>query len=484
MDISNPTQGQLGNVDIKDLTAQQVADIQRRVTLDVKKGNPFDRYFEKRTWTKGSAAMTFRALVPKHNVDPDNFGQYELLADIAPDFLTLSYATYSISFPKSWGTKAYYNWKELIFSKDSIVSDLSSELTQWGVDMKTTIEGLILLKGTSNIVTFSGMGGTLMKLFDRVGKLFVKMGCKPREGSTFDCLCSSEVSDKLTEELLTTYGANYHGMLPVDETRKTLTGYISNYKKISLIDPSYDKLMIHKNASGEIQGYYLIFLAKSPRGENPAVLFRLSDGDEVRHNPLGSEILTTRDGKYTSDDNGQLGSMAMNIKGFTGHITDDRAIIVCEVPSSYISDGIYVEDDAVSAPYDGMNVYNFKTFLAAKQAKTPVDKQDFLVRKNEVAYEESANRPALDPAEPISSSVAPQGAFALDKETASVKAGAQVTLSVVGSTSPLSRVKWSSSDKTKATVEDGVVTGVAAGEATITAKVGDLSASCVVTVSA
>ena len=43
-------------------------------------------------------------------------------------------------------------------------------------------------------------------------------------------------------------------------------------------------------------------------------------------------------------------------------------------------------------------------------------------------------------------------------------------------------VTWSTSDATIATVENGVVTAVAAGTATITAKAGDKEATCVVTV--
>ena len=43
-------------------------------------------------------------------------------------------------------------------------------------------------------------------------------------------------------------------------------------------------------------------------------------------------------------------------------------------------------------------------------------------------------------------------------------------------------VVWSSSDPTKATVENGVVTSIAAGEVTVTATVGEVSATCVVTI--
>ena len=75
---------------------------------------------------------------------------------------------------------------------------------------------------------------------------------------------------------------------------------------------------------------------------------------------------------------------------------------------------------------------------------------------------------------------------ALDKETAEVKEGETVTLTAtVKPTDATDKtVTWTSSDEKVATVKDGVVTAVAAGEATITAKAGDKTAACTVTVKA
>lgn len=77
-------------------------------------------------------------------------------------------------------------------------------------------------------------------------------------------------------------------------------------------------------------------------------------------------------------------------------------------------------------------------------------------------------------------------AIALDQATASVEVGGKVTLvatpTPANATSPIT---WISSDETVATVANGVVTGVKAGTATITAKVSDeIKAECVVTVTA
>ena len=73
-------------------------------------------------------------------------------------------------------------------------------------------------------------------------------------------------------------------------------------------------------------------------------------------------------------------------------------------------------------------------------------------------------------------------ALSLDKSTASVAHGSTTT--ITATTTPAGmRVTWGTSDATKATVDDaGVVTGVAAGSATITATFGGLSKSCTVTV--
>ena len=73
----------------------------------------------------------------------------------------------------------------------------------------------------------------------------------------------------------------------------------------------------------------------------------------------------------------------------------------------------------------------------------------------------------------------------LDKTELELKTGESETLTATvkpdDATDPT--VSWSSSDEKIATVVDGVVTGVAAGSATITATAGDKTATCAVTVS-
>lgn len=76
--------------------------------------------------------------------------------------------------------------------------------------------------------------------------------------------------------------------------------------------------------------------------------------------------------------------------------------------------------------------------------------------------------------------------ISLDKETATIKVNGSVTLkaTVTPSDADNPTVTWESNETDVATVADGVVTGKAEGTATITAKAGDKTATCEVTVEA
>ena len=74
--------------------------------------------------------------------------------------------------------------------------------------------------------------------------------------------------------------------------------------------------------------------------------------------------------------------------------------------------------------------------------------------------------------------------IALDKNEIALKTGdtAKLTATVTPDNATDKTVRWTSSDETIATVQDGAVTAVKEGKATITAKAGDMEARCEVTV--
>ena len=83
---------------------------------------------------------------------------------------------------------------------------------------------------------------------------------------------------------------------------------------------------------------------------------------------------------------------------------------------------------------------------------------------------------------------APVAVTGITLNQASATIGIGETLSLTYTITPVNAtdktVTWTSSDETVATVENGVIKAIKAGEATITAKVGDKTATCAVTVNA
>ena len=80
----------------------------------------------------------------------------------------------------------------------------------------------------------------------------------------------------------------------------------------------------------------------------------------------------------------------------------------------------------------------------------------------------------------------PVSGIALDKTEATVVEGDTITLvaTITPEDATDKTVEWSSSDSAVAVVDNGVVIAVSPGVATITAKSGEYSATCVVTVEA
>lgn len=332
-----------------DLTDQQITDLAVRIELDAKeKAGAFDKYFESRPWPAGKVAVQFRTLVhtPLKLSEMDNFELKEITAPTGQD---LTYATFSFA-TKDYGTKYKYSWKDVAYNADDVISDARSELGQWRDEERNLILGSALLTSKSTLTfptgTYSASNGTLMNVMRKVDQIFRKLKVKPLEGASFDCLTTSEIIDLFTEE----YSAKNNGQaIPEMDKEKAMQGYVTSYKHFNLRDPACDEVMKHVT-SDVVDYHYMVFIGRTPRGGLPGVKYELEEGGiGIIHNPLGSGLLKDKQGNYTSDDNHQLGSIAINMKGFSGHVIDDRAILVVQVP-------VAVAESAFSKTADMANV--------------------------------------------------------------------------------------------------------------------------------
>ena len=174
------------------------------------------------------------------------------------------------------------------------------------------------------------------------------------------------------------------------------------------------------------------------------------------------EVTGTVTGFYNSDDGGEYGNVIIKTEGSTNELVvygltaqTSCLKIDAEKGNLYMSNP---KDWLTNSATNGIKVGDTITVIGIRA--------DYKGTPQIKGYLKPTAEPSV----------------ALDTTKAAIAIGATVQLkaelvNVTGA------VTWTSSDTTKATVSDtGLVTGVAAGKATITAKVGELEATCAVTV--
>lgn len=351
----------------KDLTIQQVADIETRVKMDEDEDKPdFESYFVSKEWPKGKVAVQYRTLIHQA-ISPDDINSFTLKETEAPTGRGLEYANFSET-TKNYGTDFPYTWMDVAYNADSIVPDIASEGRNWVRELKTFIYGKALLSTKSSVAfPTDPVGSTndhkFIDLFKKMKIIFHKLGVKGIDGKNFHCIMPVVDAEKMTSEYQALF--NSTGGIPEEDKKKTLEGYIGTYKGIDIITPTSNGEKCLPTTVGGVAGHYIVFIGKTETGRLPGTRYgRGGDSVEVIHNPLGTGVLVDGSGKVKADNNKQVGSVAFNVKDFSGHIYDDRAVITCFVPDSYV-DGIFEEETDMASVK--------KTLKAVIQAKAKED---------------------------------------------------------------------------------------------------------------
>ena len=167
-------------------------------------------------------------------------------------------------------------------------------------------------------------------------------------------------------------------------------------------------------------------------------------------------------------------------------MTDSNGVMV----NDKIDGVVYYSGSVIENHYDykAEKVFYTATLEVAKAgAQTAKNTMEYMTGVDGKDYfDDGENKASV--VEKLSVEVLPVAvnSVVLDKTTATVEAGKTVTLTATVGPELASdkTVAWTSSDNAVATVSNGVVKGVKAGTAVITAKAGEVSATCTVTVTA
>ena len=193
-----------------------------------------------------------------------------------------------------------------------------------------------------------------------------------------------------------------------------------------------------------------------------------------------SDWYSSFDKRYVSVDAGE--EFTLSLTGYSAFMSMDGGAGAIAIPSANI--GVYEDefvDLGVDTDSDGKVSLSFDTagsYIVTAQGTVWDDMMYVECPVIPPYCFVTVNAPEV--------TVVPVSSISLDKTTASITVGATETITATVSPDNATdkTVTWSSSDEAVVTVENGVVTAVAAGTATITAKAGDKSATCTVTVEA
>ena len=294
----------------KDLTDQQITTIQKKIVNQAKVDEFFDKYCDKVPWKKGSKTLEYRRLIyPK--VDPADVKAIE--EDVAPRPTSIEYATFQATV-HNYRDKFIYTRESTQYNYDDVVRDGGEVLSYKTVQKLDYIKGAQFINSKAILTAETTLLETLRK-----AKLILKKNkAKPWANGKYLAIMSPETLEKLQDEL------EAKGVSLDDATKEELmAGAVSSKKGFLFAECPSD--ILYKDGGKHV----IVFMGRTFEGKSPVTCRQLGDV-EIINNALGTGLMVDEDGNYTSDDNHQRGSVAVNIDGIGVQINDDMCILNCD----------------------------------------------------------------------------------------------------------------------------------------------------------
>ncbi len=305
---------------------QSAKKILGRLVIAENEANVLDDIFEQRKFPLRTDKVQYRVRVHQKITKADiDSGKFNLGERVAPQALSLTYAKVEYS-ASDYGTKIGYTAKEVYENADDVVHDCGDELARWVVELKNR-KRIEALASSKSVIT---PADTVMATFLKARGLFLKKKgfVKRFDNMNWLAVTTTEIAEKLAEELLAANGTNYG--LPESAKVDLMNGEVDNFKGFAVRTVDVDDYMSFTNESTNYQ--YIFFIGKPRDGGLPAAEYKLDGGAgyQLYNNGLGSGLLTDKDGNLTTDDNHQQGTIAVNLRKLADVVTDDTCILVCK----------------------------------------------------------------------------------------------------------------------------------------------------------
>jgi len=307
-----------------ELKDEQIKDIKKGIELFVKTEEYWDKFAHHSSVPRGHRTFTSRKLIaPKIKVE-DIKPRAEF---VAPRPTKISVATFEKTVA-NYGDKAIYSKEDLQFHYDDTVMNIMATLKEIAVQKKDLVKGTAFIQSRAT-VTYDT---SILNTCEKTAIILRKNGAKRVDGVHYLAHITPEGLKQLRAEL------SAKGVVLSEPVKKELDSVATSVGSYGDFTFSVTTSPImYKNATTQ----YIIFMGKRGiDGEYPVDVSKLEgESDiEVINNGLGSGVLIDEDGNYTSDDNKQQGSVAINIDGLGAAVSDDLCILPCEVSINEIKE--------------------------------------------------------------------------------------------------------------------------------------------------
>lgn len=314
-----------------DLTDEIITDIKKMIELFVESEEYWDKFVHHSSVKRGAKTFSSRRLVKPIVKESDIAPRAEF---VAPRPTKIVVETFEKTI-ENYGDKAIYSREDMQYHYDDTVKNITDVLKEIAIQKLDFIKGAAFLASRAAITYDTSMLNTLSK-----GAIILrKNGAKRWANGKYLAHITPEEKKLLIAEL------EAKGSSLSEKVKVEINGVPEEF-------PAYGDFMFSETISpimykSDSVQHMILMGKRGIDGNSPIDVSKLEgeSGIELIRNGLGTGVLVDVDGNYTSDDNKQQGSVAINMEGLGATVSDDLCILDCEVSVAEIKATALLESE-------------------------------------------------------------------------------------------------------------------------------------------
>lgn len=318
-------------VSYKEITDEHIVDIARNIEIFVKETEYWDKFCHHSTVARGHKTFSSRRLVKPIVKASDISPRAEFVAP-RPTKIVVETFTKSVD---NYGDKAIYSKEDMQYHFDNTVNNITDVLKSIAVQKLDLIKGKQFVSSAC-VITYDT---SMLKTLAKAAIVLRKNGARRWDGKHYLAHITPEEKQKIISEL------EAKGSSLSETVKVEINGVPMEFKAYA--DFMFSETTSEVMYKSDSVQYMVLMGKRGIDGASPVDAAKLEgeSGIQLINNPLGSGVLVDEDGNYTSDDNKQQGSVAINMDGLGAAVSDDLCILNCEITIDELKGSALLEEE-------------------------------------------------------------------------------------------------------------------------------------------